>query len=139
MNSYYTCCEDGMLSQVPPSDNSGLCPACRPATPPAPEPQQDDHAGSPARFSGDHPIAQAAAALAATPAAAPKPTADTAAAMVEAREIAQSSKAALSDDEIEDVWNSVRKLALSPRAGWLRFARAILARAGITDSAKGGA
>ena len=35
MNSYYTCCEDGMLSQVPPSDNSGLCPACRPATPPA--------------------------------------------------------------------------------------------------------
>lgn len=26
---FYTCCEDGMLSQVPPTDRSGLCPACK--------------------------------------------------------------------------------------------------------------
>jgi hypothetical protein len=25
---FYTCCEDGMLSQVAPTDSSGLCPAC---------------------------------------------------------------------------------------------------------------
>jgi hypothetical protein len=29
---FYTCCEDGMLSKVPPTDRSGLCPACRPAS-----------------------------------------------------------------------------------------------------------
>jgi hypothetical protein len=33
---FYTCCEDGMLSQVPPADRSCLCPACRPATTPQP-------------------------------------------------------------------------------------------------------
>jgi hypothetical protein len=27
----YTCCEDGMLSQEPPTDRSGLCPACKSA------------------------------------------------------------------------------------------------------------
>lgn len=27
---FYTCCEDGMLSQVQPTDHSGLCPACKP-------------------------------------------------------------------------------------------------------------
>lgn len=30
---YYTCCEDGMLSQVPPTDRSGLCPKCSPGKP----------------------------------------------------------------------------------------------------------
>lgn len=27
---FYTCCEDGLLSQVPPTDRSGLCPRCHP-------------------------------------------------------------------------------------------------------------
>lgn len=29
---FYTCCEDGMLSRVPPTDRSGLCPQCHPGT-----------------------------------------------------------------------------------------------------------
>lgn len=39
---FYTCCEDGMLSQVPPPDRSGLCPACKPKRPAQPLLSDDD-------------------------------------------------------------------------------------------------
>lgn len=39
---FYTCCEDGMLSQHPPTDRSGLCPACKPATATQPLLTDDD-------------------------------------------------------------------------------------------------